>query len=265
MERFAVAFFLLLSFSSAEEISIRREGPVFQVFGWKPGLNQPADGWQSIFAVYAGEGDVPPLLGVYTVENGRLTFRPRFPPAPGLRSRAVFRAAGKPAMETVFESPKLDLVPSTRVEYVYPSTDLLPDNQLKFYLHFSAPMRRGEAWQHIHLLDQKGSPVELPFLEVDQELWDREYKRLTVLFDPGRIKRGLLPRAEVGPAMEEGKRYTLVIDRDWLDARGAPLVQEFRKPFQVGPADRTPPDTPQWRLNEPRAGTSDALVVTFPK
>jgi hypothetical protein len=25
---------------------------------------------------------------------------------------------------------------STVVEHVYPSTDLLPDNQLKFYLHF---------------------------------------------------------------------------------------------------------------------------------
>jgi hypothetical protein len=266
MERFAATFLLLLSLSSAaDKVSIRQQGPVFQVIGWNPGLNAPAEGWPSVFAVYAGEGDAPPMLGAYTVENGRLTFRPRFPPAPGLRSRAVFRAPGKPALEAVFESPKVDLAPSTRVEHVYPSVDLLPDNQLKFYVHFSAPMRRGEAWQRIHLLDQKGSPVELPFLEVDQELWDREYKRLTVLFDPGRIKRGLAPLAEVGPAIEEGKRYTLLIEREWRDARGATLTAEFRKPFRVGPADRTPPDTSQWRLSKPRAGTPDALVVTFPK
>jgi len=151
------------------------------------------------------------------------------------------------------------------VEHVYPTTDLLPDNQLKFYLHFSAPMSRGEAWRRIHLLDQNGSTVELPFLEVDQELWDREYRRLTVLFDPGRIKRGLKPLQEVGQAIESGKRYTLVIDKNWVDARGVPLQEEFRKPFRVGPADRTPPDPAKWLLTSPRAGTLNPLILDFRK
>src|SRR5258708_25699878 len=124
-------------------------------------------------------------------------------------------------------------------------------------------MGGGEAWRHIHLLDQAGAPVELPFLEVDQELWDREYKRLTVLFDPGRIKRGLVPLADAGPAIEDGKQYTLVIDREWLDGRRAPLAAGSRQPFRVGPADRTPPDTAQWRLSAPKAGTSDALGGRF--
>jgi hypothetical protein len=115
------------------------------------------------------------MLGAYAIENGALMFRPRFPPAPGVRTRAVFHLPGAPATETVFAARKVDLSPSTHVAQVYPTTGLLPDNQLKFYVYFSAPMRRGEAWRHIHLLDQTGKPVELPFLEVDQELWDREY------------------------------------------------------------------------------------------
>jgi hypothetical protein len=86
-----------------------------------------------------------------------------------------------------------------------------------------------------------------------------------VLFDPGRIKRGLLPLEEVGPAIEDGKRYTLVIDREWLDARGVPMQEGFRKSFRVGPSDRTPPDPSTWRLNGPKAGTSDPLVVNFPE
>jgi hypothetical protein len=259
-----VAALLLLSTAAAQKVTIRMEGAGFKVVGWNPG-QMPAEGWQSIFAVYAGDGDVPPMLGAYGVENGALVFRPRFPLAPGVRTRAVLHPPGHKTTEALFEARKLDLAPSTRVEHVYPSTDLLPDNQLKFYVHFTAPMRRGEAWQRIHLLDQTGAPVELPFLEVDQELWDRDYKRLTVLFDPGRIKRGLVPLADAGPSIEDGKRYTLVVDRDWRDARGATLAAEFRKPFRVGPADRTPPDTAQWRLSAPRAGTSDALVVRFPK
>jgi hypothetical protein len=47
--------------------------------------------------------------------------------------------------------------------------------------------------------------------------------RLTLFIDPGRIKRGVLPLEEVGPALEEGKRYTLMIDRDLKDGTGNPL------------------------------------------
>ena len=265
LARIAIAVLALRFTVAAQTVSIRLEDSNFKVVGWQAFPGAPEGGWSSIFTVYAGSADAPPMLGSYTVEDGSLVFRPRFPLAPGMHYRAVFQAPGNSAIEAVFDAPKAKAAAATRVERVYPSTDLLPENQLKFYLYFSAPMQRGEAWRRIHLLDQSGALVDHPFLEIDQELWDRDYKRLTVLFDPGRIKRGLVPRAESGPALEEGKRYTLVIDRDWLDASGAPLQQEFRKPFRAGPADRTPPDPKQWRLSVPRPATIDAVVVDFPK
>src|SRR5262249_20228739 len=156
----------------------------------------------------------------------------RFPLEPGVRYRAVFGPADRPGerIETIVSLPRRPTVPTT-VIHVYPSASRLPENQLKFYLHFSAPMSRGEAYQHIRLLDAKGKPIDLPFLELDQELWDAEGQRFTLFFDPGRIKRGLKPREEVGPALEEGKRYTLVIDRAWSDAEGNPLKETHRKTF----------------------------------
>ena len=126
-------------------------------------------------------------------------------------------------------------------------------------------MRRGDSWTHLRLLREDGSRVDYPFLELDQELWDRDHLRFTVLFDPGRIKRGLASRAEAGPAMEPGHTYTLVVDRAWQDGRGAPLAEDFRKTFRVAPDDRVPPDPKKWRIGAPRAGTRDALVLTFPK
>ena len=204
------------------------------------------------------------MLGSYSVENGVLMFRPRFPVSPGLRVVAVFQPPDGSAVRTVFDAAKQDLTPSTHVRHIYPSTDLLPSNQLKFYLHFSAPMQRSEVWRRLRLLDAKGSLIDLPFLEIDQELWDPSYKRLTVLFDPGRIKRGVLPLEEVGAAIEEGKQYTLVVDREWKDARGAPLTGEFRKSFRVGPAARMALDPADWRLTSPTPGTYDPLVVDFP-
>ena len=125
-------------------------------------------------------------------------------------------------------------------------------------------MRKGDSWKHLHLL-RDGAPVAYPFLELDQELWDRDQRRFTVLFDPGRIKRGLASLAEAGPALEEGHTYTLVIDRDWLDARGAPLEEEFRKQFRVAAADRTPPDPKKWRVTAPRAGSAGRAGDPLPQ
>ncbi|NIP93248.1 MAG: hypothetical protein GWO24_07240, partial [Akkermansiaceae bacterium] len=83
--------------------------------------------------------------------------------------------------------------PRTTVTHVAPGADVLPFNLLKFYLHFSAPMTRGRAYQHITLRHHDGQPVADPFLELPEELWNPEMTRLTILLDPGRIKRGLLP------------------------------------------------------------------------
>ncbi|HEY1337451.1 MAG TPA: Ig-like domain-containing protein [Bryobacteraceae bacterium] len=253
-----LAFLFLAALCAAQSIAIRMVGGAFRVTG-APAA-EPAGGWASVFAVYAGTADVPPLVGSYTVENGVLVFRPRYPLAPGIHVRAVYQG-----VTAEFNVPKPELRATTRVAHVYPSTGVLPENELKFYLCFTAPMSRGEAWRRIHLLDQSGKPVELPFLEIDQELWDPDNLRLTVLFDPGRIKRGLLPLREMGPAIEAGKRYTLAIDREWPDGTGAPLAEPFRKEFRVAAPDRTPPDPAQWRVAAPRVGGSDALSLSFPE
>jgi hypothetical protein len=251
--------------AAAQGFSIRLENDSFRVVGWKP-TSQPSQGWSAIFRVYSGSGDVPPLAGDYAIENGSLVFHPRFPLEPGVRYRAVFQppAGGKP-IEATFEKPKEKLTPTTRVARVYPSTDVLPSNTLKLYISFSAPMSRGEAWQHIHMLDDKGQPLTYEFVEIQQELWDTSHTRLTVLFDPGRIKRGVLPNEQLGPPIEDGKHYTLLIDRGWHDARGVPLAEDFRKAFRGGPSDRKPPDPKTWRITAPSAGTAADLVVDFPK
>ena len=246
--------------------AIEFQGGTFRVTGWEAAAEPPA-GWPSVLAVYAGApgSDIPPLLGSYTVESGALSFRPRFPLSPGMHVRAVFQPPGGDAVESAFDIPAaVPLTATTRVAQVYPTSGMLPANALKLYIYFSAPMQKGGSWKHIHLL-RDGAPLEYPFLELDQELWDREQRRFTVLFDPGRIKRGLASLAEAGPALEEGHKYTLVIDSDWLDGRGAPLAATFRKNFRAAPVDRVPPNPKNWRVTAPRAGSAGPLVIRFPK
>jgi len=231
----------------------------FRLEGWTGGLQPPPAGWESIFPVFAG-GSKTPMLGTYSVEGNALVFRPRFPVAPGTGYHGVFPGGG-----FVIDAPPSRVNPETQVEHIYPSADIWPANTLKFYILFSAPMSAGEASQHIRLLDERGNSVSGAFLDPDQELWDPDYKRLTVLFDPGRIKRGLVPANQMGTPIVEGRYYTLAIDRDWHDARGVSLREDFHKSIAGGPADRTPPYPKTWRLIPPKAGTTEPLVVHFPK
>src|SRR5262249_38751105 len=125
----------------AQDAAVRMEGGVFRV-PWTTA--EPAAGWSSVLAVYAGRGDVPPLSGKYSLDGGILTFTPRYPLSPGIHVRAVFRG-----VESAFDLPKAAPKPSTtRVAQVYPTTDRIPENQLKLYIFFSAPMQRGDAWTH---------------------------------------------------------------------------------------------------------------------
>lgn len=253
--------------AAAQSISIQFDGGAFKVSGWQAPPAVPSKGWASIFVIYAGSGEVPPLLGNYAVESGALVFHPTFPIASGVHYRAVFRTpAGGAPIEKTFDGPPRPTNRVARVDHVYPSGDVWPSNQLRLYIYFSAPMSRGDAARHIHMLDADGKELngsQAVFLP-GEELWDPDFRRLTMTFDPGRIKRGLTSNEAIGPPLVEGKSYTLVIDPDWPDARGVPMIEAFHKTIRGGPSRRIPPDPKQWNVTAPRAGTTDALVVDFP-
>jgi hypothetical protein len=220
------------------------------------------------------DDDIPPVAGSLAVDGDALRFTPRYPFARGLRFRVVFNraplggaSAAPPDAEQTFycSTAAARPQPPTEIVQIYPSSDQLPENQLKFYLHFSGPMSRGQAYQRIHLLDAQGKELKAVFLELGEELWDPAMRRFTLLCDPARVKRGLLPREELGPVLTEGQDYTLVIDDDWLDANGQKLTAGARKDFHVMPPDDTPIDLTTWQLAPPKANTRDPLVVHFPE
>ena len=237
-----------------------------------PGLEE----WQSVLALFVVTGseevgDQPAVLGNYQATGNALRFEPRYGLAPGLTYRARLdvsaldaqRSAAAPGqlVEQLFSLPQISMEPTTAVQAIYPTADVLPENNLKFYIHFNAPMGQGKAYDHVRLLDAQGEEVEWAFLQLGEELWDPTGTRFTLLFDPGRIKRGLQPREELGPSLEQGRTYTLLVDRDWLDAEGKRLVGEFRKGFAAVEPVMTRVDPSTWELQTPQAGTHGPLVV----
>lgn len=49
---------------------------------------------------------------------------------------------------------------NTIVEAIYPLTDSIPVNVLKFYIQFSEPMREGDFLNHVYLYDEKGNDLK---------------------------------------------------------------------------------------------------------
>lgn len=265
----------LANVRSAEIIWRTDASPVaVEVTGIAPALRRtfadrrPDDpAWPKVLAVYAeqtgGPASLPPMAGTWRVAGDRLRFEPRYPLTRAVRYRVEFTAAGAAPVVSHFELPAEPTPASTTVVQVFPTAGELPENQLKFYVHFSAPMSRGEVYSQIQLRDAAGRPVELAFLELGEELWDPAMTRLTLLVDPGRIKRGVRPLEEVGPVFEAGQTYTLTIGSGCRDAGGRPLAATFEKSIRVGAADRTPPDPARWKIRPAPAGTRAPLQVEF--
>ena len=65
--------------------------------------------------------------------------------------------------------------------------------------------------------------------------------------------------------LEEGKQYTLVVARTWLDARGEPLKEEFCKTFRVTAPVEEGIEPKDWKLKPPTAGGAEPLTVAFPR
>ena len=223
-----------------------------------------ADGSAFFFVTVSGRQR--PLLGQIQLSDDGLRFSPRFPLRRGLAYEVVIDPAGEHGRSETAQRIQLTLplakpksVASVRA--IYPSSSRLPENLLKFYVHFSSPMNRGEAYQHLRLLDDEGQVVDLPFLEISQELWDPDGRRLTVLLDPGRIKQGLKPRLESGAVLSAGRQYTLEVLPGWNSDGNQPTDEVFRKVFTATPVDDTQPNPDRWEIRAPNAGTHQPLEV----
>ncbi len=171
------------------------------------------------------------------------------------RQQQIAAVVGRPAVART---------PSTVVTHVYPSGDVVPANQLRMYLHFSAPMDWRSGYDYVKLLDDRGEEVMDAFLPLDADFWNDDRTRYTVFFDPGRVKRGILPNKQMGRALEAGKHYTLVVKREWRDGHGMPLKEEFRHQFRASESIERALSMTDWKVTAPRAGTRDPLRMLFP-
>jgi len=212
-------------------------------------------------AAHAHSG-MPAIAGAHAVDGEGLHFTPRFPFVAGLGYHARFDLDGL-RIERAFAVEPIAVEPP-RVTAVHPSGASLPANALRLYVHFSRPMEAHGAHRHVQLLDEDGREVPLAFVEVENGLWDPGQTRLTLLFHPGRVKRGVAPGERLGPVLREGHRYRLVVDGALADAAGTALGTPYEHAFTAAAADRTAPRAADLRVQAPEA-LDGPLAVDLPE
>ncbi len=227
--------------------------------------------WQAVVRLSVSSRPDVAIAGRYTMAGTAIRFEPTYPFDAG-RTYAVHIDIGDISSTrrdslTVMVTPQAagDRRAVAVVQRVLPTTDSVPENLLRLYIEFSAPMSRVSGLPYVKLIDSNGRDVSHAFLPLDADFWNDELTRYTLFLDPGRVKRGILPNEQLGRAIRAGKRYTLVVDSTWPDAQGRLMRATYRKSLVVGAPDVSTIALKTWRVAAPAAGSRAPLVVTFAK
>jgi hypothetical protein len=202
---------------------------------------------------------LPPMAGRLERDGADLCFVPRFAFLDGMSYTVTVEGTSA----AVLSRPRPERSATTEVTGIRPTADEVPVNLLRLYVWFSAPMSEGCAAGQVRLARDDGSIIAGALLPAEHELWDASRRRLTVLLDPARIKRGLPGHQEAGYPLRSGEPFRLIVGDGFRDARGLPLRHSAQRRYEVGGEERRHVDPVSWELAVPPAGTCAPLRVTF--
>jgi len=230
-----------------------------------------------LVAAVSGLRGLQPVAGRFDFDRhgdgGCVHFSPRFPFAAGTSysllvagpdghlgaDEGLSEGVGRDSEAWTIRRPARTGAPATTVVAICPTADELPVNQLKLYIYFSGPMSEGWAARAVQVRRaDNDEPLDGVFLPAGPELWDSEHRRLTLLLDTGRIKRGLAAHQQTGYPLVEGVPIVVAVDPAFRDAEGRPL-----RTYRIGPPVRTRFTPADWSLGCPAAGSTEPLTVRF--
>lgn len=222
-------------------------------------------GGKATLTLHRINGDAlgPSMFGSQKRNGDQIEFRPAVKLSRGATYRAILKA-NENSTTVDYQVPELEAT-APKLTAIFPTPQQLPANLLKFYLYFDQPMREGRAiFDQVHLEDiETGKRVDAPWRR--QELWTEDARRLTLWIHPGRVKRGVNLREDLGPVLYPDRKYALIIDATVRGANGAPIGKEVRHEFSTLAEDYTRPLPEDWTLTLPKANTRAPLKIASPE
>ena len=128
--------------------------------------------------------------------------------------RSIFVAAGA----ALLAAPAFGQV-------TYPSGSVVPANLLRVSIVFPTPQGAGQT-PTVWLSKADGTEIAGAFYP--QRLWSTDGRTLTIYLDPGRVKTGLVERAEHGPILMMGEQVELRLGPQTLKTWTVGDLQERR-------------------------------------
>lgn len=235
--------------------SIHGADECLRVRGLDPGAHLAV--WPTTTMVVAGS--TASMAGRLVPAGDGVCFVPRFAFVGGTSYTVV--AEGSPPIELV--RPRAVREPSTVVVAIRPDVAEVPRNLLRISIEFSAPMSEGQMATHLRLVDDAGRLLESALLAVDDELWDRDRRWLSVLLDPARLKRGLVAHRTFGYPLRTNEPFRVEVAGGALDATGTPMTRSASRRYLVGPDERRRIDSDLWTVIVPPVGSLEPLLVEF--
>ncbi|MEM6539918.1 MAG: Ig-like domain-containing protein [Bacteroidota bacterium] len=224
------------------------------------GVSFKGEGDHQEYSVYILDKKNSPILGSFSTKGGYIRFTPVIP----FSTTHEFGIAhkGKQIGNFKVNTEQVKKVPEVLV--IHPRQDTVPVNILKMYLEFSEPMQYvGNPLDFITVFDKTDRTEVEPFLDLEAELWDKNHTRLTLWFDPGRIKTNLIPNKERGLPLTQNHSYSITIDKNWRSADGIPLAQSYSKTIHVVGKDIKRPNPNNWVITPPKKNTKSLLKINF--
>jgi len=200
------------------------------------------------------------VLGETVKENGIITFIPIVPFSNGktYEIRHHEQLYESFIINNVIDKIKPELLS------IYPTRDTVPENLLKMYFVFSKPMQEvNSALEYITVVDETKKEEVSVFLELQTELWNKDHTQLTLWLDPGRIKTDIIPNEKLGLPIVNGNKYTISISKEFKDANGNPLNDNYSKTIFVRKRDSQIPDLKNWTITRPETNTKNVLTINF--
>ncbi len=237
--------------------------------------NDPPDAvWESLLTVTvraANPDATPPTVtGRYRVTDRGVRFTPAVPLQPGRRydvrvDLGRFRRDEPRTLTATVALPGGETAPAeARVMGISPAGETVPENLLRFYVWFSAPMSRESGLPHVTLTDERTGVVADAFRPAGSGVWNHDFTRYTLFLDQPSAKGATVPNEPAERPLVAGHHYRLAIATTWRDAHGTPLVEPFEHRFTAGPALTAPLDLETWQITLPVAGTRQPIVLHTP-
>lgn len=133
---------------------------------------------------------------------------------------------------------------------IEPATSVIPANILRWYFHFNQSGRNLVRQCEFYLEELDGNPRRIqPFVDFGDELWSGDGTRLTIFFDPGRVKRHVKAADNRAAILRSGHHYRWL----WNES----TIGQFR----AGAPIRTKLASHRWALYAPASPVAPVRVL----